>query len=98
MTRFFSEYDGYDDNDDDCWVDDEHLYEDPPLYPLGKLAAMTVDELRVEYDHQCDRQGRLGDAEYINDRLVEETEMRCNLVVAELKRRGVTRLASDDVA
>ena len=68
--------------------DDDDIYEDPPLYPPGKLADMTVDELKAEFDRQCDRQGRLGDAEHIDDRAVEATEARCRLVEAELKRRG----------
>ena len=69
-------------------ITDDSLYEDPPLYPPGKLAEMTVDELKKEFDRQCDLQGRLGDAEYIDDRAVEATEARCRLVEAELKRRG----------
>lgn len=58
-----------------------------PRHPAGKLADMTLAELEREYDRQCDRQGRLGDAEHIDDRAVEETEMRCNVVAAEIKRR-----------
>lgn len=76
-----------DEDFDDSWIDDQDLYEDPPLYPVGKLAGMSLEELEREYDRQCDRQGRLGEAEHINDRAVEETEMRCNLVEAEIKRR-----------
>lgn len=75
------------DFDDDFWVDDDGLYDDPPLYPAAKLAGMTLDELEREHERQCDRQGRLGDAEHINDRAVEETEARCRLVEAEIKRR-----------
>lgn len=67
---------------------DDNIYVDPPLYPVGKLAGMTVEQLRAEHVRQCDRQGRLGDAEHIDDRAVEETERRCRLVEDELKRRG----------
>lgn len=74
---FYDDYEGWDDRD----------YEDPPLYPLGKLAGMTLEELEKESDYQCDRQGRLGDAEYINDYEVEQTEARCTLVENEIKRR-----------
>lgn len=75
--------DGCDPADD--WTDDD--YEDPPLYPTGKLASMSLEELEREHERQCDRQGALGDAEYIDDRKVEETEMRCRLVENEIKRR-----------
>jgi hypothetical protein len=74
--------------DDDYGTFDDDDYEDPPLYPHGKLASMTLDELRNEHDRQCDRQGRLGDADHIDDRAVEQTEMRCRLVEAEIRRRG----------
>lgn len=71
------------------WADgDDGLYSDPPLYPQGRLAGMTVEQLRAEYERQCDRQGRLGDAEYIDDRAVEEAEARCDLVKSELATRG----------
>lgn len=70
------------------WQDDEDFFEDPPLYPVGKLAGMSTVDLHREFDKQCDRQGRLGDAERIDDRAVEDTEARCRLVEAELKRRG----------
>jgi hypothetical protein len=62
-------------------------YDDPPLYPAGRLARMTLAELEQELDRQSDRQGRLGDAEWIDDRAVEETEARCRLVEAEIRRR-----------
>lgn len=74
---------GCDPQDEASWEDRE----DTPLYPDGKLVCMPLDELRDEYDRQSDRQGRLGDAERIDDRAVEETEMRCRLVEAEIKRR-----------
>jgi hypothetical protein len=70
------------------WDDDDRLYEDPPLYPPGKLASMSLAELERELDRQCDRQGWLGEAEYINDRAVEETEARCRLVEAEIRSRS----------
>lgn len=72
---------------DDYWDDDDD-YEDPPLYPAGKLAGMSVADLKAELDRQSDRQGWLGEAKYIDDRAVEETEMRCRAVEAELKSRG----------
>lgn len=71
----------------ECDFYDGAPFEDPPLYRPGKLAGMSLDELRKEHDRQCDRQGALGDAEYINERAVEETEMRCRLVEAEIQRR-----------
>lgn len=78
--------DFYDDNDD--------LYEDdPPLYPLGRLAKMTLEQLERELDRQNSRQGRLGDAEHIDDRAVENTEMRARLVEAEIKRRLIAAQA-----
>jgi hypothetical protein len=70
----------------DYWPDDD--YDDPPLYPVGKLAGMTVEQLRLEYERQCDRQGALGDADIIDDYAVEQTEARCRMVEAEIKRRG----------
>ena len=79
-------YDDYGEVED--WFDDDPGdYKDPPLYPTGKLAGRTVEELEREYDRQCGRQGRLGDAEYIDDRAVEETEMRCRMVEDEIRRR-----------
>ena len=69
------------------WVYDDGPIEDPPLYPAGKLAAMSLEELERELDRQSDRQGRLGDAERIDDRAVEETEMRCRMVETEITRR-----------
>lgn len=77
----------HDDDYDDSWLYVDDHYQDPPLYPIGKLAGMTLDQLEREFDRQCDRQGRLGDAEHIDDRAVEETEMRCRLVESEIKRR-----------
>lgn len=69
--------------------DDYDIYEDPPLYPAGTLAAMSLEELEREYTRQCHRQGSLGDAERIDERAVEETEMRCRLIEAEIKKRKV---------
>lgn len=82
----------WDDVDSGMFDDDygDDLYEDPPLYPEGKLAGMTLEELERELDRQNDRQGRLGDAERIDDRAVEETEMRGRLVDAEIKRRNTS--------
>lgn len=73
--------------DDDFWTYDDDGYEEPPPYAHGKLASMTLEQLEQEFERQCDRQGRLGDAERIDDRAVEETEARCRLVAAEIKRR-----------
>lgn len=70
---------------DDCWSDDD--YEDPPLYPVGKLAGMTVADLEKERDRQADIQGALGDAEHIDDVAVERAEARGRLVDNEIKRR-----------
>jgi hypothetical protein len=85
--RYCEDY--WNDLDDGGFDDDydDDLYEEPPLYPAGKLAGMTLEELERELDRQCDRQGRLGDADRIDDRAVEETEMRCRVVEAEIKRR-----------
>lgn len=87
---------------DFCGPDDSWLYEtdydDPPLYAPGRLEKMTVQALRHEYDRQCDRQGALGDADHIDDRAVEETEMRCRVVEAELKRRGASIFDTDEGA
>ena len=77
-----------DDGEVEDWYDDDpYLYEDPPLYAPGKLAGMTLAELEREVERQCDRQGRLGDVEYIDERALEECEMRWRLVEAEIKRR-----------
>jgi hypothetical protein len=73
------------------WDDEE----DPPLYPQGKLAAMSIAELEREYGRQSGRQGRLGDAERIDERAVEETEMRCRLVENEIKRRRALSLTKE---
>lgn len=73
-------YDG-----DDCPDDDR--YEDPPLYPPGKLAGMSLEELERESDRQAGRQGSLGDAEHIDEMAVQETESRWRLVDNEIKRR-----------
>lgn len=67
-------------NRDDC--------EEPPLYPVGKLAAMTVDELRKEQMRQGHIQGSLGDAEHIDESAVERAESRWRLVDNKLKRRS----------
>lgn len=78
------------DDCDGCYDEDptsEDEFVEPPLYPDGKLAGMTLEDLEREHDGQCDRQGRLGDAERIDDRAVEQTEMRCRLVEAEIRRR-----------
>jgi hypothetical protein len=80
------DYDDYDDYDDDLWGDVP--YEDLPLYPPGKLSDMAIAELNAEYDRQSGLQGRLGDAEHINDMAVEEAEQRCRLVDAEIRRRA----------
>lgn len=66
----------------------DYPYDDPPLYPEGWLKRQTLERLRTELDRQCDRQGALGDAEYIDDHAVERTEARIRLVEAEIKARG----------
>lgn len=65
-------------------------YNEPPLYPAGKLAAMSVDELRREHTRQCGIQGAFGDAEHIDDWAVSEAEARCAAVQAEIKQRKDT--------
>jgi len=71
----------------DCYDDDDEYFEEPPLYPPGKLAGMSLDQLEAEADRQCDIQGSLGDAEYINEAAVARAESRYRLVEAEIKRR-----------
>lgn len=80
-----SECDGCDDYGDLDLDNDWH--DDPPLYPVGKLAGMSLEDLERELERQADRQGRLGDAEYIDDRAVEDTEARYRLVETEIKKR-----------
>lgn len=77
---------------DDYEYDDDFdtYYEEPPLYPAGRLAGMTVEQLNAEATRQCHIQGSLGDAEYIDDSAVERAERRYRLVEAELKRRAAT--------
>ncbi|QRG06076.1 hypothetical protein EZH22_24300 [Xanthobacter dioxanivorans] len=70
----------------DDWIDDDY-YDDQPLYPPGKLASMTLEELEKEGERQSDRQGRLGDAEVINEYEVERTEARCRAIEDEIRRR-----------
>lgn len=72
---------------DRCGPDDDDRYEDPPLYPPGKLAGMSLEELERESDRQAGRQGSLGDAEHIDEMAVQETEARWRLVDNEIKRR-----------
>jgi hypothetical protein len=66
---------------------DSDIYEDPPLYPLGHLAGMTLEQLQREADRQSGIQGSLGDAEYIDDAAVERAETRYRLVEMEIRRR-----------
>lgn len=79
MERDWDDYDDYGDFD----YDYDH-YEDPPLYPAGKIEAMTAEELEREIERQCDIQGALGDAEYINDAAVERAEARYQICVNAL--------------
>ena len=67
--------------------DYDNGFDDPPLYPRGKLASMSLADLEKELDRQAGRQGALGDADYIDNYAVMEAEGRCNLVEAEIKRR-----------
>lgn len=73
--------------DPDDYFDDQ--YEEPPLYPLGKLQGMTPDELISERD----RQNRIHDAavdrcEEINSPTIEIATARARLVHQELETRG----------
>ena len=81
---------------DRCDLDDDGPYDDhyvePPLYPAGKLAGMSIEELTAEIHRQGDIQGRLGDAEHIDQAAVERTESRWRLVDAEIKRRRASQL------
>jgi hypothetical protein len=71
------------------WDDD--VFSDPPLYPPGRLAAMSDEELDREAERQADRQGALGDAEVIDDYAVEIADARCRAVEAEIRRRCAAR-------
>ena len=77
--RFLTEDDYFDHEDD--------YYDDPSLYPSGKIEGMDIHELRDELERQLDIQGSLGDVEYINDAAVERAEMRIRIVEAEMQSR-----------
>lgn len=71
------------------WFDDDN-YEEPPLYPAGKILSMTPEQLIAERD----RQNRIHDmavdrCEEINSPTIETAQARANVVQRELERRGL---------
>lgn len=77
------------------WWDDpmEDDYEEQPLYRPEHLQQMSVDELQREVERLCDQQGRLGDADIIDERALEMVDARYRLVKAEIKRRTTQNAA-----
>ena len=73
--------------------DDDDLSVDPPLYPDGYLASLTLEQLEAEHERQRDRQGSLGDADRIDDRAVEETERRCRRLELAIQVRKIIATA-----
>lgn len=83
------------DDCDGCGPDDSWLYEDdyeePPLYPAGRLAGMTPEQLIAERD----RQNRIHDmavdrCEEINSLTIETAAARARVVHRELESRGLS--------
>jgi hypothetical protein len=74
---------------DDSWLYADDRYEDPPLYPAGHLASLTVEQLEKESSRQAGVQGAAGDnldRPGIED-VIRNAEARCRLVENELKLR-----------
>jgi len=76
-----------------CWNDwDDYgleASEEPPLYPDGKLAGMTPEQLIAER-HRQNRihDGAVDRCEEINSPTIETAAARANAVQRELKNRG----------
>ncbi len=75
------------------WTDYDN-YVEPPLYPAGRLAGMTPEQLIAERD----RQNRIHDmavdrCEEINSPTIEDAAARSRMVERELKSRGLNPYA-----
>lgn len=79
---------------DSDWGYGDDDYEEPPLYKAGELEAMTPDQLIAERN----RQNRIHDlavdrCEEINSPTIETAAARANLVIRELRARGLNPFA-----
>lgn len=80
---------------DDSWMDEDR-YEDPPLYPSGHLASLTLEQLERESSRQAGIQGAAGDnldRPGIED-VIQNAEARWRLVENEIKRRSEGEVAA----
>jgi hypothetical protein len=80
------------DVDDDGYDDGPFYgnYQEPPLYPDGKLASMSVDELNREIERQSNIHDAAVDrCEDMNSPTIETARFRWEACEHELRRRGV---------
>jgi len=88
-------YDECDGCYDDYWIE-EGIFEEPPLYKPGALAAMSPEALVKERDRQHGIHDSAVDrCEEINSPTIEDAAARARMVQAELTRRGFDPYADE---
>ena len=82
-------------DDDYDFYDDP--YEDPPLYPEGRISAMTNDELIQEARRQCSiHDSAIDRCVEMGSPIIENAAARLDICSAECERRGIEWLWPDD--